>query len=213
MSDFDYDTLVTKLTAAFGRKPPAGGDDDDELTERRYDRGRLQREIDLRKTAQRRADDLGAEFEAFKTGTAAMLADLKATTADTVGGLQRRHSENLTLSETLDGAGRTAVRSHWDGLAKEGRGKNPAEWWTGQLSAHALHGEDAEANPAVDLPRTLSGYLPQAEQPQGPAPRSRREPSAPDRRPAKKAGLPDYDPTGGVQGWIQALQTAELGEG
>ena len=167
----DVDSLAGKIAAALGRMGGGGGSSDDDGDG--YDDGRrprsvpydrLQREIDKRRAAESALSDLGGQVEGLMAARTAELATFRESTATELKRIQGGHNEDLALVDlgVTDPLGRTAVRSAWSTLPKDGRGKSPSEWWGGLSEAHKAHAADSE-QPAPKVPRTLAAYLPQVD--------------------------------------------------
>jgi hypothetical protein len=115
---------------------------------------------------------MSTKIEALEKAQTKALDKARTDYAADLGKREAVNSENIQLSEMgFDADGRDSLRSTWNRQPEDKRGASPLEWWNSTLEASHAHQEDAEKNPAPEIPRTLTAYLPQPEKPTEPEPR------------------------------------------
>lgn len=167
------ESLANKILAGLGKLGLGGNGrapdlDDDDLDGRgppsKVPYHRFREERQARQRLEAALQEVQGQVEQLEAGYKAQLTELQEQAADQVKRIGQRHQEDITLIDAglTDAVGRKTLRSVWEDLPKDARGKSAAEWWTGVLAQHKAHGEDSKANAAPDVPRPLSPYLPQA---------------------------------------------------
>lgn len=125
---------------------------------------RLGREREKRQRAESALSELSAQVEQLQAGYRSSLDALKTEAAESVKMIGLRHTEDLQMVDlgVTDDLGRQTIRTAWDRLPKDTRGKSPAEWWSGQVEAQRAHLADPKAATAPEVPKALAAYLPAA---------------------------------------------------
>ncbi len=177
MADDDKPTgleaLAAKVDTLLKRVPapePAAGDMDD------FRPGSAEWRIrQLLKVNQTLREELAGLAPAAQQAVEERVATVQQEAAAAVTAVQQRSHVDVALVQAglNDEHGREALRTYWMGLPKEGRGKDPAAWWGQQVEAMAAHLADPEKVEAPAVPRTLLGYIPEAEAADKPKPKPR----------------------------------------
>ncbi len=162
----DPNTLAERVSRAVASalSRNTGSDYDDEPSGRSVPYDRFRSVVEQRNQVREELTELGRQLETLQEAYDNQLDKLKADTAAQVAGLAQQHQEDLLLNEAgiRDSLGRSAVRQAWEAQPEAARGKSPAQWWQQQLEAMNAHRANPDEVPAVEIPRILQGYLPEA---------------------------------------------------
>ena len=190
MSD-DPNTLAERVQRAVASalSRNQGNDYDDKPSGRSVPYDRFRSVVEQRNQTREEIAELGRQLETLQEAYENQLDKLKTDTASQVAGLAQQHQEDLLLNEAgiRDSLGRSAVRQAWEAQPEAARGKSPAQWWQKQLEALGAHRANPDEAPAVEIPRILQGYVPEAPQ----APKS--TPPQVDRGAARKSNTSAND--------------------
>ena len=190
MSD-DPNTLAERVQRAVASalSRNQGNDYDDEPSGRSVPYDRFRSVVEQRNQTREEMAELGRQLETLQEAYENQLDKLKTDTAAQVAGLAQQHQEDLLLNEAgiRDSLGRSAVRQAWEAQPEAARGKSPAQWWQKQLEGLGAHRANPDEAPAVEIPRILQGYVPEAPQ----APKS--TPPQVDRGAARKSNTSATD--------------------
>ena len=215
MGDIDTDGLSRSILAGLTKHLRGSKEDDyddpDDYGNGKIPRHRLQREIDKRRAAEAALQELAGKVDQLEQGYRSQVEQMQTATADQVSTIGKRHAEDLALVDAgiTDVLGRQAVRTAWEKLPKDARGKSAADWWRGSVQALEAHRADPESHPAApEIPRTLAGYVPQVSEA---APETNGTPKGPPSAlgPAQIPGLDSVPPDQGMDAYLAGLRSLE----